>query len=139
MTFSSIPATYRDLVLVYRGTTASDVTTKLRLNNDAASNYSLVYMYGYSGGTLSGIASGTSLDIAGSGLSGVTSITQIMDYSATDKHKTLLVRGGSVFAGDVVAYAQRYASTLAVVEMFLFPASGNFSSGSTFALYGIAS
>jgi hypothetical protein len=140
VTFSSIPTTgYRDLILISRPITTSVDTTRLRLNNDAGSNYSFVYMYSNSTGAISGTVSGNYFDIAGNGSTGATSICQIMDYSATDKHKTLLVRGGSINQNDVVAYAQRYASTTAVSYFQLFPATGSFVAGSTFALYGIAS
>jgi hypothetical protein len=65
-------------------------------------------------------------------------ITQIMDYSATDKHKTSLIRGNDAGA-EVIAHAQRWASTSAVTSVRALITANNFASGSTFSLYGIAS
>jgi hypothetical protein len=138
VTFSSIPATYRDLILVSRPTTSNDVTTRLRMNNDSSSSYSLIYMYGYSSGTLSGTVSGNYLDIAGSGTQGATSIAQIMDYSATDKHKTILARQVRGQNSVVAATAHRWANTSAITSITI--AGQPFSSwntGTYFSLYGI--
>jgi len=65
----------------------------------------------------------------------------IMDYSATDKHKTVLTRA-STAASSVWAIAGRVATTSAITSVaFIGPddASDQFLSGSTFALYGIVS
>jgi hypothetical protein len=64
-------------------------------------------------------------------------ITQIMDYSATDKHKTLLSRKNT---SSVVVNAQagRWANTAAITSIVCTVDSGaTFSSGSTFSLYGV--
>jgi hypothetical protein len=46
VTFSSIPATYRDLVLVYNGTTSANIGVDVEFNGDTNSaNYSRVFMY----------------------------------------------------------------------------------------------
>jgi len=63
---------------------------------------------------------------------------QIMDYSATDKHKSGLIRFTSTPDQPVtVAQAFRWASTSAITTITL--ADATFTSGSTFALYGIVS
>ena len=64
-------------------------------------------------------------------------VVQIMDYSATDKHKSVLLRH-SDSARQAAAYAARWANTAAITSMVLAPSSGTFSSGSSFALYGMA-
>ncbi len=92
-----------------------------------------------SGGT-GGASSGTATNLAfnavyGSNLS--DAIAQIMDYSATDKHKTVLVRVGNVGNSEVGANAGRWASTAAITSVRVAPNDGTFSSGSTFNLYGI--
>tara|TARA_R110000822_G_C14927148_1_gene452116 strand:+ start:203 stop:526 length:324 start_codon:yes stop_codon:yes gene_type:complete len=66
---------------------------------------------------------------------------QLMDYSATDKHKTVLIRYNSVtgtFAEGVVSFAGRYASTSAVTAIQVFNTDYDFLVGSTLFLYGIA-
>jgi hypothetical protein len=62
---------------------------------------------------------------------------QVMDYSATDKHKTLLARAS--YAGNQAqAAAARWASTSAITSITLFMDAGrSFATGTTFSLYGV--
>jgi hypothetical protein len=142
VTFSNIPATYRDLILVAMVSNASGGTsnTNIRLNGDTGSNYNYVRMYG-TGTTASDAASNTanSLDalLGGTGNPG-TMIVQVMDYSATNKHKTFLTRiaDKSGFGDYVFAIASRWANTAAVTSLTA-TSSANFQSGNTFSLYGV--
>ena len=141
--FSSIPATYKDLILVATGSTASNQDISIRLNNDSGNNYSFVYMGGSgSGSGISGSSSAENkvvLDAYFWRSSEISSVVaQIMDYSATDKHKTVLSRN-NVAGGGVDAFANRWANTATVnqVRFFTFQ-GGNFNVGTTFSLYGIA-
>ncbi len=60
-----------------------------------------------------------------------------MDYSATDKHKTVLTRYGSA-ATDIQATASRWESTAAVNSVTIFDVLGQtYQVGSTFSLYGV--
>ena len=141
VTFSSIPATYRDLVLVID---AKAVTTKdifVRLNSDTGSNYSQVYMFGNGSTAGSGTNSGTSMYLTAqyaTSTGASLSITQFLDYSATDKHKTVLSRGGETSQG-VDAWATRWANTAAINTILIGLGANNFASGSSFYLYGIVS
>ena len=141
--FGSIPSGYRDLVLVINGSVnfAGADSTIMRFNGDTGSNYSNVRMVG------TGSAATSYADTAAYAYIGVevdtsrfTIVTQIMDYSATDKHKTLLSRGNQA-AGWVTGFASRWANTSAITSVsVLANASGSvFQAGSTFSLYGIAS
>jgi hypothetical protein len=139
VTFSSIPATYRDLILVFRGTltTATFNELELRINGDTGSNYTRIVAFGDGSGT------GSLTDVFnsyrfsyGNNTNPFTSIVQFMDYSATDKHKTALSRS-STAANIVFASATRWANTAAVNTIRLAPNSGSFATGCTFALYGI--
>jgi hypothetical protein len=135
--FSSIPATYRDLVIVISGT-ASAYTGMLVKANGSDANFSFVQMVGTGSG--SGTSNANSTNDLGAVYTGqFVSTINIMDYSATDKHKTILARtNGS--ASDTRAVASRWASTNALTSFsFLISGAGTFSSGTTFALYGIAS
>lgn len=143
--FSSIPATYRDLIIVVRASMSSAVTTALttKLNNDSGANYSFVFMANGNGSTSSyGEGGVTSLStVAFADLTNTqitTSQIQVMDYSATDKHKTVLVRADRVNFGTS-ATANRWANTAAVTSVNFSVASGAMAIGSTFSLYGIAS
>jgi hypothetical protein len=139
--FSSIPATYRDLILVINGTvnfTGAD-STLMRFNGDTGSNYSNVRMVG------TGSAATAYADTATYAYIGVPAnsdrfsiITQIMDYSATNKHKTLLSRHGQA-SGWVTAHAGRWANTSAITSVTIMAnaSASVFSAGTTFSLYGV--
>ena len=65
-------------------------------------------------------------------------IFQILDYSVTDKHKSVLYRDNN--ASDITAaIAGRWASTSAVNAIEIYTSVNQFASGSTFYLYGIVS
>jgi hypothetical protein len=138
VSFSSIPATYRDLILVSQGTVATASNISLRFNGDTGSNYSYVYMFG--SGTSTASAAGTDSAILGGGFnSSVISqaIFQVMDYSATDKHKTTLNRTDEP-NGAAYAWAGRWANTAAITTLLVrMTNGGNFNSGTTFSLYGV--
>jgi hypothetical protein len=150
VTFSSIPATYRDLVLVIAAASNdSNQTAIMRFNGDTAGNYNMVHMIGTGGGSGSSqtensvgflnISKGIGVPTS---LGDVTIISQIMDYSATDKHKTALTRANSVnspFPGTS-AQAGRWGNTVAITSVAIALSSGgNYITGSTFSLYGIRS
>jgi hypothetical protein len=61
-----------------------------------------------------------------------------MDYSATNKHKTVLVRADNANS-ITMAHAARWANTSAITSIVLtsFEGAGNFAIGSTFSLYGV--
>ena len=141
--FSSIPATYRDLILVIQAkSTTGNPAVVARFNSDTGANYPYVRMTGNGSSAASAtITTDTFLNIAaafGINTSGNGNIiAQIMDYSATDKHKTVLVRNGDAGLG-VEAIAGRWASTSAITSVTVFnTGSISFASGSTFSLYGV--
>jgi hypothetical protein len=129
--FSSIPATYRDLILVSAPLGADAAA---RFNGDSGSNYSGIQMWGNGSNPLSSTFTDTSLFLGGIGQD---PITQIMDYSATDKHKTALGRRGIHSGTFVAAQAQRWANTAAITTLTVIAYTGSFTTGSRFDLYGI--
>lgn len=132
VTFSSIPQNYGDLVLVIQGTGAA----QFRLNpNGDSSNASLVYMDGYGSSTGAGTDTKISLWYA-SNSDSFSSISQIFDYSALDKHKTVLTRAGAG-SSAVSAYASRWASTSPITSLAVVSSTGNLAIGSTIFLYGL--
>lgn len=139
VTFSSIPATYRDLVLVISGTTTTDKDIWARFNGDTGTNYSGVRMLGNGSSTVSDSQTGqTFADLGGMTTTQSDAIVNIMDYSATDKHKTTVHRNNKG-AAYTLARANRWASTSAITSVAVIASTGLFGSGSTFSLYGIAS
>jgi hypothetical protein len=145
--FSSIPASFRDLVLVVTssvgdtgapGGTARNLL--MRFNSDTTNHYTKVIMSG--DGTTARALSDTqewvTLDWYAHSNNGIHDhIAHIMDYSATDKHKTTLARARSTNATE--ALVSRWPSTNAITSISVFYSSNTLASGSTFALYGIVS
>ena len=134
ITFGSISGSYRDLVLVMNmGSTISSGST-LTVNSDTTdANYARVGMQGNGSTT----ASYTNLprDFGAARTNG-TIILQFMDYSATDKHKTVLCRASNA-ANEVQANCIRWANTSAITSIEV--SAGTYPTGSTFSLFGIAS
>jgi hypothetical protein len=145
VTFGSIPSSFRDLILVANG--ASNITDEfayLRFNGDTGSNYFWVQMgTNTSPPFSSSVGPTTSLRTSNFNASGnrVLTTVQIMDYSATDKHKTLLTRDNTQFSSSLGlrALALRWANTSAITSVQYFTPTGSLSSGFTLSLYGIAS
>ena len=142
VTFSNIPATYRDLIVVTSTfqTNASDQLSNYRVNGDTSGIYNGVFMDTYPGTPASGSSSNQTSGLWNyitnvSSTTPLSTIVQFLDYSATDKHKTALHRLGS---GSLVgAYATRVALTSAINSLTILATSGNYQTGSTFNLYGI--
>lgn len=152
VTFSNITQAYRDLVLVLsvRSSRASaNESLQMSVNSDTnAANYFGVRMFGSgssAGSDTQGVlnngwdvgfppAASTSSSIFG------MSVINLLDYSATDKHKSGLVRWNSegTSGAYTLAQAMRWANNAAISSfVFNFPNGSNFTVGSTFALYGI--
>lgn len=145
VTFSSIPATYRDLqIVVSFAMSGTGSASRLRFNGDTGANYSGVWM----GGQGSSTASGSESNATGSRVIGYsvgpttgqqTFTLSVMDYSATDKHKSALSRYSDA-GGDVQATATRWASNAAVTSVTIYDVLGqSFVTGSVFSIYGIVS
>jgi hypothetical protein len=147
VTFSSIPATYTDLVVVVSGQVASVGTVlKIQFNSDTATNYSMTELYGTGSSAASARrTSQTSIETSynlvnfDNGNIG-NALINVMNYSNATTNKTVLARTNSPSATypGTVATVGLWRSTAAINSMTLF-ASANFSIGSTFSLYGIAS
>lgn len=139
VTFSSIPSTYRDLVLVANLTsTISNGGIAETVNSDTGANYFTVLFEG--GGGVRGIAR-TRNDILHSWFTGnitnshpATHITQYFDYAATDKHKAILVSSGSR-TQTMFRSAVRWASLSAITSITI--GTSDVAVGSSFHLYGI--
>lgn len=135
--FSNIPSSFRDLVIVWQGTTTNNTDTVVSVNGDTTNTYPNVQMFG-SGTTAVGTSftrTGAYFAYAASGTLG-NAIMQIMDYSATDKHKSFITRYNVL---ETAATASRWASNTAISSLSVRATSFSFAAGSTFSLYGIAS
>ncbi len=137
--FGSLPQTYRDLILVFNGTTQVADGVGSRYNGDSGNNYSAVRMTGSSAGAISDNFSGISriIETAGNTDERTLYISNIMDYSATDKHTTVITR--SSIASNVTGIASRWANTAAVTSITVFSPGSAISGGSTISIYGVIS
>lgn len=142
VTFSSldtIAAGYRDLVLVCNG--LGPGLYGLRFNSDSGANYHNVVMRGDGASTASASYSPETYVRTAVGLSTSipnNAIFQIMDFAATDKHKSVLVRQDRA-DGITNATASRWANTSAITTLLITTTTTNqYAAGSTFSLYGIA-
>jgi hypothetical protein len=137
-TFSSVPSTYTDLVLIGSGAFSTDADFYVQFNGDTATNYSKVLIYAVSAGFAS--LPYTNVAQIGFGFQGGgqgNSILHIMDYKNTTTFKTTLSNSSNSGSGLQVN-AGCWRSTSAINSIKVYPAAGNFANGFTLTLYGIA-
>lgn len=139
VTFSSIPSTYTDLILVFGGTRttgASDIF--LRFNSDTATNYSRTYLSGNGSSAASARGSNETAFNGGGYVQTVigSSIFQIFNYANTTTFKTVLARTNYTDVA-VSAYVGLWRATPAAITTIDVGTGNFFASGSTFTLYGI--
>ncbi len=145
VTFSGIPQTYTDLVMVASPaqTTAGQGDIYISFNSDSGSNYSATALYG------SGSAAGSTRQSNQTGIrpeyyaypdttvGNTTHTYHFMNYSNSTTNKTVLSRASSAPTG-VDAAVGLWRSTAAITSITLtMNASATFKSGSTFNLYGV--
>lgn len=139
ITFSSIPSTYTDLVLVATGTrgTGGD-SIKVRINGDtSASNYSSMILYGTgtsAGGQRIGTLYGYFEDVASWNQTPAPIIFNFNNYSNTTTYKTMMARNNNA-GTNVTIYVGLYKSTSAINSIFVNMT--DMAAGTTMTLYGI--
>lgn len=145
VTFSSIPSTYTDLVLVcmVQTQTNSDAVT-LRFNGDSGTNYSYTQLRGDGTTTFSARVSNATMMRIGNDIPNTTAygtiISNIQNYSNSTTNKTVISRSGSAASSafGTQATVGLWRSTAAITSLTVLPNDLNtFLSGSTFNLYGI--
>lgn len=147
ITFSSIPSTYKHLQI--RGimlTASAGGTVNATLNGDTAANYSRHRLVGYGTGVDAfGEASISSFrvfgEFAGTGASPIAAaiVMDILDYSSTNKNKTMRISSGvdRNGSGEVQFNSAAWYNSGTAVSSITFTPSANFTQYSSFALYGI--
>lgn len=149
VTFSSIPGTYKDLVLemTVRGTdTVNSASGWWRINGDTGSNYSNTRLYGNGTSALSIRDSNQTQhrlgEIPGNNAGTNTynvGIIQLFSYANTNVNKTALVRNSSVSTGTLLdQFVELWRSTSAVTSITLTNDLTNWASGCVFRLWGVA-
>ena len=145
VTFSSIPSTYTDLIVVINAALTTQNDVGLRLNGDTGTNYSRTILYGTgsaAGSVTGGGANQGQIEYYGSPnttLGGSTIIVNFMNYSNTTTYKTVLSRSNNASSG-VDAVVNLWRSTAAINQIEFKPYTGTMTwvTGSQFTLYGIA-
>jgi hypothetical protein len=136
-TFSSIPSTYTDLIMVFNGTSTS-ANISLQFNGDTGSNYSSTRIRG--NGTTASSNRFTSQTVMIGGSSETTNpatvVWQVFNYSSSTTNKSALCRGGGA-GNQVEGYVGLWRNTGVINSLTVFN-SGTLNSGSTLTLYGIA-
>lgn len=143
VTFSSIPATYTDLILIMSPANSSGSTVRMQFNGDTGNNYSDTYLKG-NGTTAASLRNSSQPQLTLGDDADPTStlgesvwVVQIMNYSNTTTYKTVLTRA-NIASADVEAVVGLWRSTSAVNQLAVKQGGTvTFSVGSTFTLYGI--
>jgi hypothetical protein len=143
VTFSSISGIYTDLVLIMnvKGSVAN--YPSLRFNSDSGSNYSRTILTG--NGSAASSARGSNETAANINFNAQTSasefnynsITHIQNYSNSTTYKTQLTRANQTAIG-VDAVVTLWRNTAAITEITCLMNTGDYATGSTLTLYGIA-
>jgi len=143
VTFSSIPATYTDLVLVCNtASSASNPDLLMQFNGDTGTNYSDTVLTG-NGTTASSARRSTQATIrVGYSAAPDTStafhnaVIHIMNYANATTNKTAIARSNHASYGTDLTTGL-WRSTAAITSVLLKVSSSTFAVGSTFTLYGI--
>ena len=144
-TFTSIPSTYTNLVLVASGLTTSASTTKLNVGNgsiDTGSNYSWTVISGTGSAANSYRESNVTYTqneryANWDTTNNANTIIQIQNYSNTTTYKTWLSKGNNAATGvDAIVGLWRSTSAINQVQISCTNAT-TFKVGCTFTLYGI--
>jgi hypothetical protein len=142
ITFSSIPATYTDLLMVFSGSATAISYISFRYNGDTGSNYSVTLIRGNGSAALSSRYSNITELYASEGATNDTTINnvifQIQNYSNTTTYKTGLIRANNAGV-SAEAGVGLWRNTAAINSLTVLSPSNNFATGSTFTLYGIKS
>jgi len=138
-TFSNIPTSYTDLVLIGSPNNGPGTYPFVQVGNgtvDTTSSYSSTQIYG--SGTTVGSTRLPSTTYGWGGTANAYSNIKIyfMNYANTNTFKTWLCRGGS--ASDYVsAEVTLWRSASAINTIKIYPDTGTYPVGTTFNLYGI--
>jgi hypothetical protein len=137
ITFSTIPNTYTDLVIVCIGVDSGGGFIRVRFNGDTGTNYSRTILRGNGTSATSAVTSNETGIFFDFLTTNASVIANVMNYSNTTTFKTVLHRSNNT-TDVVAANANLYRSTSAITSISLDPGSGGSTLTGTFSLYGIA-
>jgi hypothetical protein len=140
--FTSIPSTYTHLQIRAIGIGTGFAYSYLGFNSDTATNYSYHQLSGDGATASSAGGASTTLIYALQGASSATfpasGVIDILDYTDTNKYKTVRVLAGydKNGTGEMYFRSGNWRSTSAITSIKLSP-NTSFAQYSSFALYGI--
>lgn len=146
VTFSSIPSTYTDLIIVCNMKSVSSGDSLVGRFNGVSSNQYSRLTFGSNGSIVQStqggpISYGVFCTYGGTDITNRTaiSILQINNYSNANITKTVFAQNGNATIG-VSAIMSLWNNTAAINSILLYQDSGNlFAADSTFTIYGIKS
>ena len=141
--FTSIPQTYTHLQIRGIWATSAAQNLKIQFNSDTGANYKAHFLYGDGATVSSSVTSispnSMSLGYNASSTSFEASICDILDYTNTNKYKTIRSLDGNDRngAGDIEFDSGVWLNTAAITSINLTPQTGTISQFSSLALYGV--
>lgn len=139
VTFSSVPQTYTDLIIIVTGnTTAGPTDNNMQFNGDTSANYSVTGLYGDGGAGASFRSAASNMETGGIywGTGIGSRIMHIMNYANTTTYKTVLTRSNP--GNSVESRIGLWRSTSAITSIYVYVGASTYTAGTTITLYGIA-
>jgi hypothetical protein len=138
ITFTSIPGTYTDLVLVANIFTTTNANETLRINSDSGSNYSVTVLWG--NGTTAASTRGPSnavvfqQDLFSTSTIAAMTVFNFMNYANTTTYKTVISRSNKANQ-STESHISMWRNTAAITSLTI--AGATFTTDAKFTLYGI--
>lgn len=137
-TFSSIPSSYTDLILVAQAKNPTAGDNLVYNLNGATSGYSNTRVIGNGSTATSSKTTNFPVALVGNvATEWGTFITHFMNYSNTTTYKSFITRC-SYASAETQESINLYQSTSAISSIKISMSDQSFSAGTTFTLYGIA-
>lgn len=142
ITFSSIPNTYTDIIMMVAGNQSLNADGGLQFNNDTGTNYSRIAMYAAGGSP--GIDdliqdNKDKIDISyfDNTYQG-SAYTQIFNYTGSSR-KSILNYFNARATADLATTTGTWENTAVINTITYVPGAGHFNAGMSVTLYGIKS
>jgi hypothetical protein len=142
VSITSIPSTYKNLQLLIRNYKPANDTTNLRATFNSTSGYNGVYVGVDENRSPTGDADLLISRTQDNSVAQGVIVVQIFDYADTNTFKTMFtyaITNNATTSSNVnfMCGQSVFGSTTAISSIQIFPASGNFTSGTAF-LYGVS-
>jgi hypothetical protein len=141
ISFTSIPLTYQHLQIRFLAFTSAAMNINVRFNSDSAANYAYHQLVGDGASPSAAGVANSSVMFGGYATASQygVGVIDLLDYANTNKNKTMRSLHGSDANGSglVLLRSGLWQNTNAINRIDLIAGSGNFTTASSFALYGI--